>query len=124
MKIIRSKLPRLFGQKYIILPWAVYAAPKARILENDLSHEAIHMAQWKELFIIGFVIWYFIEWFIKLIIHTFDYLLQDKDVRTFSWHEIYRSISFEREAYANDKDPNYLNTRKRYAFLKYMGVNV
>ena len=38
----------------------------------------------------------------------------------------YRNISFERVASANDKHPfpNYLNTRKVFAFLKYMGVNV
>lgn len=121
MKIIRSKFPRLFGQKYIILPWAVYAAPKAKVLENDLSHEAIHMTQWRELFIIGFVIWYIIEWLIRVVIYTLQWIINGCKKGTFSWHKLYRSISFEREAYANDKDPNYLNTRKRYAFLKYMG---
>lgn len=121
MKIIRSKFPRLFGLKYIILPWAVYAAPKARILENDLPHEAIHMAQLRELLIIGFLFWYIIEGLIRVVIYTLQWIINGCKKGTFSWHKLYRNISFEREAYANDKDPNYLNTRKVFAFLKYMG---
>lgn len=120
MKIIRSKFPRLFGKKYIILPWAVYAAPKARILENDLSHEAIHMAQLRELLIIGFLFWFIIEWLIRVVIYTLQWIINGCKKGTFSWHKLYRRISFEREAYANDKDLNYLQTRKLFAFLKYI----
>jgi len=120
MRIIRSKFPRLFGQKYIILPWAVYAAPQANILENDLDHEAIHMEQWKELLIIIFLLWYVIEWLIKVLIYTLKWAIKGCKKGAFSWHELYRSISFEREAYTNDKNPNYLRTRKRYAFKKYL----
>ena len=119
MKIIRSKFPRLFGQKYIILPWAVYAAPKARILENDLSHEAIHMAQWRELLIIGFLLWYVIEWVIRVLINAFKWIINGCK-EEFNWHLIYRSISFEREAYANQGDFSYLKGRGWFNFLKYL----
>lgn len=32
----------------------------------------------------------------------------------------YHDISFEEEAYGNEKDLNYLKTRKHYAWLKYI----
>jgi hypothetical protein len=120
MKIIRSKFLRLFGQKYIILPWAVYAAPKAKILENDLSHEAIHMAQWRELFIIGFLFWYIIEWLIRVVIYTLQWIINGCKKGAFSWHELYRNISFEREAYDNQYDLNYLKSRRRFNFARYI----
>jgi len=32
----------------------------------------------------------------------------------------YRNISFEKEAYANEKDLNYLKNRRAYAWRKYL----
>lgn len=65
-----------------------------------LNHEAIHTAQMKELLYVGFYIIYFIEWIYKIIVDT---------------HSAYRSISFERDAYMNQSDNNYLNDRKAFA---------
>jgi hypothetical protein len=107
MKLKRTKFLRLIGRKYLTTPWAVYAAPMAIIRDNDLSHEAIHQKQWNELTWVVFMLWYSIEFMIKL----FKYK---------KCHSTYRNLSFEREAYANDRDENYLKTRKRYAFLKYI----
>ena len=70
-----------------------------------LNHETIHFHQQKELFIIGFYLWYLIEWLIKL----FKYK-----------GESYNNISFEREAYKNENNLEYLKTRKLYGFLKYL----
>ena len=36
-----------------------------------------------------------------------------------NWQSAYRNISFEREAYANEKDLNYLKKRSFWEFLKY-----
>jgi hypothetical protein len=36
-----------------------------------------------------------------------------------NWHLAYRNISFEREAYANEKDLCYLKQRSFWRFLKY-----
>ena len=71
--------------------------------EVTLNHESIHTAQWKELWYIGFLLWYVIEWMIRL-----------------PKGNAYRSISFEREAYDNEKNLNYLKTRERFTFLKYL----
>lgn len=72
-----------------------------------INHEKIHIRQQLELLVLPFFVWYLIEFFIRLI--------QYKDKRM-----AYRNISFEREAYANDKHLNYLNKRKLFAFLRYL----
>ena len=79
------------------------------------NHESIHLQQeldfvfgCEKLYILGgciFYILYFIEWLIKAIISLF----------TGFKIKAYYSISFEQEAYKNQKDLNYLKTRKRFS---------
>ena len=82
---------------------------KKEDLQNRIliNHERIHLRQQVELLVVFFYIWYVIEyyyWVIKLKDH---YLA-------------YKSISFEREAYAMENDLNYLEQRKVWSFLKYI----
>lgn len=70
-----------------------------------INHEAIHTAQIKELLYIGFYIWYFIEWIVKLIINI-------KNPRS-----AYYKIRFEKEAYTHQKDLSYLSHRKHYNWI-------
>lgn len=70
---------------------------------TTLNHESIHTEQIKELGYIFFYIWYFIEWLLRL-----------------PFGNAYYNISFEREAYANEKNRKYLQARKHYSFLKYI----
>ncbi len=70
----------------------------------DINHELIHTAQMKEMLYVFFYIWYVIEWFIKLFIY------QDSN-------SAYRNISFEREAYENQDNLDYLKTRKHYGWI-------
>jgi len=60
----------------------------------------------KELFYIGFYIWYIIEWIIRLI------LIKNS-------HKAYKMISFEVEAYKNQDNLDYLKTRKKYDWIRY-----
>ncbi|WP_159021655.1 hypothetical protein [Formosa sp. L2A11] len=75
-----------------------------RVLVN---HERIHLKQQLELLVLPFYIWYVVEFLIRFIKHR-------------DWHLAYRSISFEREAYTNEKDLNYLELRSWFSFLKYL----
>jgi hypothetical protein len=77
---------------------------KDRITEIDINHEKIHSAQMKELLYIPFYILYLIEWIIRLFVNN----------------NAYKNISFEREAYANQKNLDYLKTRKHYSNFKYV----
>ena len=72
-----------------------------------MQHEKIHIWQQVELLILPFFIWYGIEYFIRL----FQY--KDKYIA-------YRNISFEREAYANESQKDFLEKRKFWNFLNYI----
>ena len=63
-----------------------------------INHETIHWQQYKELLIIGFVILYFF----------------------YHFKNGYDNNPFEREAYDNDNNLNYLKTRKHYAWRAYV----
>ncbi len=71
-----------------------------------IRHEKIHLEQQKEMLVIPFYICYTLEYFIKILKYK-------------SHYKAYKNISFEKEAHLNDMTKNYLNQRKRYAFLKY-----
>lgn len=81
---------------------------KKQYLENKVTvnHERIHIRQQLELLIFPFYIWYFGNLF-------YNYL------RFRNFQKAYRNIVFEREAYANEKDLNYLQSRSFWKFLKY-----
>ena len=68
-----------------------------------INHESIHIKQQEELLILPFYLLYVTEWFVKLF---------------FYGKKSYYNISFEREAYDNDDNLSYLNTRKKYAWIK------
>ena len=72
------------------------------INERVLNHEKIHTAQMKELWYIPFYILYFLEWL---------YRLTQKG-------NAYRNISFEREAYENERNLNYLSSRTKWAMWR------
>lgn len=72
-----------------------------------INHERIHIRQQLELFILPFFLWYFIEYAVRL--------LQYRNTNL-----AYKNISFEREAYANEKHFDYLKNRILFSFLKYV----
>lgn len=107
MKIIQNKWINRYipfpGFKACNLFGVLFVRGDDELSEVSLNHESIHTAQWKELLHVGFILWYVIEWLIRL-----------------PKGNAYHNISFEREAYDNKKNLNYLNNRKRFSFLKYL----
>lgn len=71
-----------------------------------INHESIHIAQAIELLVFPFYALYLLEFLIRLI-----------EYRDF--HRAYLNISFEREAYHNEKNMDYLKWRKPWGFLRY-----
>ncbi|WP_431244304.1 hypothetical protein ACQ9BO_08125 [Flavobacterium sp. P21] len=76
---------------------------------NDVfvNHEKIHLRQQVEMLVLPFFIWYFSEFLIRLIQY------KNKDLA-------YRNIGFEREAYQNETNINYLKNRSFFQFLNYL----
>lgn len=72
-----------------------------------IHHEKIHLRQQIEMLWIFFFLWYGIEFLIRWI--------QFKNPTV-----AYFNISFEKEAYANEMDFEYLINRKFWSFTKYL----
>lgn len=105
MKIIRNKFFPFGGFKAINIFGVLFCKKNAKLKKTLINHEFIHTAQMKELLYFPFYIIYLFEWLYQLV------LLRDSN-------KAYKSISFEREAYANEKDLDYLGTRKHFAMWK------
>jgi hypothetical protein len=88
-------------------PFVFLADKEDKLNEVFINHEKIHIRQQLELLIVPFYLWYFIEYFIRL--------LQFRNRK-----KAYYAISFEREAYANEKDLEYLKSRSFWRFLRYL----
>jgi hypothetical protein len=106
----------LFVTKYLIpkgysgLALFPFVLVKYRRYKTDLSfinHEKIHLRQQVELLLFPFLVWYFLEFLVR----WFQY--KNKNLA-------YQNISFEREAYANEANLNYLKNRKTFGFLYYL----
>ena len=72
-----------------------------------MNHERIHIRQQLELLILPFFVIYCFEFLIRM--------LQHKNINL-----AYKSISFEREAYANEKDLHYLKQRSFGSWFSYL----
>ncbi|HMR18190.1 MAG TPA: hypothetical protein PKA53_02725 [Sphingobacterium sp.] len=72
-----------------------------------VNHERIHIRQALEMLVLPFYIWYVIEFLYRLIKYR-------------NFQQAYLNISFEREAYTQDKNLLYLKKRPYWSFLKYM----
>lgn len=114
MKIIYNNIIPFKGFAAINLFGILFVRNDCKHLVGDrmINHESIHTAQMKEMLWIFFYLWYIVEWFIKL----FKYGDSNEDGRGDAYH----NISFEREAYDNETDQQYLNNRKHYSWWYYL----
>jgi len=83
-----------------------------RISDNTIRHEMIHTMQAKEMLILPYYLWYFLEWLVKLLVVVITRRKGD--------NVAYKSISFEQEAYYNSENLNYGKERKWYGWIKYV----
>ena len=83
---------------------------KSKFLKENqvlINHERIHLKQQLELLVIPFYLIYGVEFLVKLIKYK-------------NWNKAYKNISFEKEAYCNEFDLEYLKHRPFWHFLKYL----
>lgn len=108
--MISVVLPWLFTKQFRGLAIFPFVFMKNKDLLNDqifINHEKIHLKQQKEMLWIFFFLSYAIEFLIHWIVY--------KDLM-----KAYYNISFEKEAYQNESNVDYLNQRKNWAFLQYL----
>ncbi|MGI6123208.1 MAG: hypothetical protein ACOYIG_03320 [Acetivibrionales bacterium] len=107
MKIIRNKFIPFPGYKAMNICGILFVRGNAYIDQKTMNHERIHTEQWKELLWIGFLLWYVVEWIIRLFAFK-------------GGHHAYKNISFEREANSHEAETEYIKNRKRFAFTRYI----
>lgn len=107
MRIIRNNFIPSRGFKAINLFGILFVREDAAMDGKDFNHEEIHTAQMKEMLYVFFYLWYVTEWLVRLAMRR-------------NARKAYRSRSFEREAYANEKDMGYLGRRRRYSWTGYL----
>jgi hypothetical protein len=90
-----------------IWPFIISRVPFQELGEKAVRHEKIHFRQQLELLIFPFYLWYSVEYFSRLI-------------STGNRHQAYRSICFEKEAYANERNENYLKERRAFSWIFYL----
>lgn len=104
MKVVYNDWIPFRGFKCINLFGALFVRRGCVMSERDFNHEAIHTAQMKEMLYVFFYLWYLVEWLIRL----------------FGKGNAYRNLSFEKEAYDNEGDLNYLENRPMFAWWGYL----
>ena len=95
-----------FARAMALFPFVLLRYPEDRQNARLLNHEKIHVRQQVELLVLPFYLWYMGEYW---------------------WHrrrgkthlDAYQAISFEREAYDNEGDSRYLESRPWFAFRRY-----
>ncbi len=104
MKILTNRFIPI-GKQYsaINLLGVIFVKSDAKLSATLLNHEAIHTAQMRELGWLPFYIIYVGEWLLLLLRYKGNP------------HLAYRNISFEREAYNNALNLDYLKNRKPYS---------
>ncbi len=104
MKIVRTSILPFHGFSAINLLGILFVHHGVYLSNELINHERIHTAQQRELLYVFFYIIYIIEWLVRLTMRG----------------NAYRNISFEREAYANQRNLNYLKERPLCAWRHYM----
>ncbi|UKJ07982.1 hypothetical protein [Solitalea lacus] len=96
-----------FAQAITLWPFVILKSTELKKDWTLINHERIHLRQQIELLLVFFYLWYAIEFLARWIICR-------------DTNKAYHHICFEKEAYLNDNNPEYLNTRKLFSFLKYL----
>lgn len=106
MKKIYNNFIPFKGFKAMNFFGILFVRNPSKLTKIDENHEEIHTKQMKELLFLFFYLFYGFEWLIKLFYYKFNS------------KKAYRNISFEREAYNNQNNLEYLDNRKHYNWFK------
>jgi hypothetical protein len=105
--IIIPQIKHLGISGITLFPFIILRDKHLKLDKRIMNHERIHIRQQVELLVLPFYVLYLIEYAIGLI----------KYRNRFS---AYMNISFEKEAYKNDSDLDYLKDRKWWAWRRFI----
>lgn len=106
MKLIIIRIPFMPAAGMALFPFILVKTKKLKLNKVVINHERIHLRQQLELLLIPFYVLYLLNYLLNLLY----YMQHDK---------AYRNIVFEREAYTNDGDFEYLKRRRFWAWTRF-----
>jgi len=106
MRHLRLVIPVLPVTAMALFPFVLFDRHDRASDHVLLQHEQIHLRQQIELLILPFYLLY-------------AYYYLKGRFKGHSAREAYRAIPFEREAYLHEATQDYLNSRSRFAWMKY-----
>lgn len=113
---MRSKISKMIiickffvpkGFSAIALYPFIFIRDKSLITPTRINHEKIHLRQQAELLVLPFYLLYGLDYIVKL-------------VRFKNKRQAYLNIFFEREAYNNQHNETYLDTRRLFASFDFV----
>jgi hypothetical protein len=137
MVIENSSLMSALGLLGLTLWPCVFLEKKALTNKSNptivLRHEAIHLEQQRECFIIPFYMIYIVELLCRKLFQTQDATQQsrpcadsenplDTQLDYRDRDPIYSSLAFEQEAYANERRSAYVPKRQPFAWIHYYNI--
>lgn len=129
-KIVYNNIIPFSGYQAMTIWPVIFARKRFQPLkEHVVNHESIHLRQQVEvgvtlLAVMSLLCLTVISWWWMIVAPFGYYALYALEyiIRLFAYgrgHEAYRNISFEQEAFLNERNYNYLQERKAFAWVKY-----
>jgi hypothetical protein len=117
-----SKIPIFLSKFSPIEIWAITIWPfilcRGVMSEGTVNHESIHIEQYNDLFVIGFLFIYYTDYLRGYIKYRNDISGSGPHGKyTSAGEKAYFRIRAEQEAYEFDDDLDYISKRKKYEWL-------
>lgn len=111
MLVIKNKIIPFGNYKIFNFCGLILFVKADEITKKEYNHERIHSYQILEMFIVGFYLWYALEYLLIRLFHR-------------KQTDAYHDVSFEEEAYNNDENLGYLTERRlfSYRWRKYIRI--
>lgn len=116
-----------------LLMMIFFKRSKDKVKQKHITHETIHVLQQLEMLclgtfisIIASLIFGFVWWFVLIpillfyIFYALEYIIALPFNKLMN-NDSYHTISFEEEAYCNEDNIEYPDTRKLFAWVSYLG---
>jgi hypothetical protein len=107
MKYWSFVIARLPANAMALYPFLLFKTAAFKQSVVVINHEKIHFRQQQEMLILLFYPVYFLNYLINLFRYKNHY-------------QAYFHICFEKEAYANERNFQYLSERKPFAWIRYL----
>lgn len=111
MLVIKNKFIPFGRYKILNFCGLILFVKGDEVTEKEYNHERIHSYQILEMFVVGFYVWYVLEYLLIRLFH---------DKQSGAYHD----ISLEEEAHLNDDNLGYLSERGlfTYKWIKYVRI--